>query len=566
MVNNKGFQDLFKIVMEEVDFLGEGPPPVPWEDPFRAGDVHEIASEILNKKARLLPFSYHDAYVLPLKDKIDVVLAQERVDQARGLWNLWDSETLLGAIYDHSDQQVAPQLQQFLAVISNLYRSFLDPEGPDALHTQRAKWLPPLAVFKHKLDIRQGKIAPYMVAADTTATLFGGRVGVVCVPACYRDHPLLWGALAHEVGGHDVLHSDDTILSELRNAIYTRFPSVKRRHGEPLEREDLLALLWGHWIEEAASDVFAVMNLGPSYGAGLALYQAALNQSVRRVLAVNEFLKAGGFNEQEEQGFRKLRLTELIEALRPFTAFEKIATPYRIDDLSLRTWSISPPIDPDRSPDLLDRLLSGNEIGDLDPHPLDILKLHVVRGAIDKLADLDRGKRDKYIEELAQVATTCAGGKKTLQICGCVEAPDESWKLLEYRARDSKGKDTSLELTEMAEAAFRVGQCIAETELTKYQGSVQKYETWDNDDEDTAEAIKKTLAHGGYIDNMGDDAHLLAGSLLAAFEKPNLLMYREINQALAKALMASFARDRFWGRGDTSLVASAESIREENRI
>ncbi len=85
------------------------------------------------------------------------------------------------------------------------------------------------------------------------------------LPASFAEHPFLFGSLAHETGGHDVIHADLKLLPQLRAEVHTLF------HGPA---DDEVALLWDYWMDEAASDVYGVLNMGPAFGANLALLLA----------------------------------------------------------------------------------------------------------------------------------------------------------------------------------------------------------------------------------------------------------------------------------------------------
>jgi hypothetical protein len=58
-------------------------------------------------------------------------------------------------------------------------------------------------------------------------------------------------------------------------------------------------------------------------------------------------------------------------------------------------------------------------------------------------------------------------------------------------------------------------------QLTALGGhSIQEIETWDDNDESQAQAIKAAALAGRDMSSLGDDAQLLAGATLALLEKP----------------------------------------------
>jgi hypothetical protein len=95
-------------------------------------------------------------------------------------------------------------------------------------------------------------------------------------------------------------------------------------------------------------------------------------------------------------------------------------------------------------------------------------------------------------------------------------------------------------------AARSVGGYIATKQLDALKGhTIQDIETWDDDDERRALAIKEALLAGQSIKTQGDDAELLAGATLALLQQPAL--YDAVTVALNAALDQSFQRDPIWG-------------------
>jgi len=59
----------------------------------------------------------------------------------------------------------------------------------------------------------------------------------------FADLPVLYGSLAHETGGHDIIHADDGLLDELRARVRALF------HRD----QAWLGVLWDYWMDEATS-------------------------------------------------------------------------------------------------------------------------------------------------------------------------------------------------------------------------------------------------------------------------------------------------------------------------
>jgi hypothetical protein len=404
---------------------------------------------------------YRAAYIDPLAQNLDHVL-QVLTGSPQIL------ETVAGAIFNHRVDEVDPELDRFLAVISNFYRSFLDASRRSVAGFPKiAEQLPPLAMFQHL-----GNRGPFTLPVDTIARAFGGSVGVVSLPSTYRAHPLLWASLAHETGGHDVLHADAGLLPELSESVRTFFGGGPIPPSGQITTSQFLGLLWSYWIDEAASDVYGVMNIGPAFGLNLVVFFAALGER-----------------------------------------HHPTGTP------TLRTSSGA-----------------DTQTGVLDPHPTDILRPYLIKGATEALLNLSADRRNQYAGDLVQLAQLTGGGASTVHIQGIV--PTGPSVGLPF--------NVNLPMELMQTAAERIGALIAgSTFVSLGHKGIQALETWDDTDEETALRISENMKADRSVAGQGDDAALLAGATLAAFDQP--AAYDTITARLNQALDASFATDPFWG-------------------
>jgi hypothetical protein len=404
--------------------------------------------------APMIPPLFTDPYVQPLEQNMPRLVGMDSTTL----------ETLAGAVYQHSSgNALGPPLRRFLAVISDLYRSFLDRDSRAQAGVSLVETLPPLAMFQH-----DGGGGPFTLPVDAVQQIIGGNVGVVSLPATYRNDPFLWVSLSHEVGGHDVTHADPALLPELAAGMATALAGVPT--DPSITREDLAAL-WAYWIDEACADVYGLLNVGPMFSVNLAAFFAALNGE-----------GAGAPTLRMESGFD--------------------------------------PNDPQQL---------------LDPHPTDILRLHLAIGVIDSLSGLSSDVRASYVRQLEALANTLATGS-VVQIVGNVR-PDGG-SLLPIQA--------TLPLAFMQQAARSVGGYIATTRLGALNGhSIQEIETWDDSDEARADAIRSALLQGQPIVGLGDDAQLLAGATMMLLQAP--AQYDSVTAALNQALDNSFASDPIWG-------------------
>ena len=453
------FVALCKALDAEVTFNQPGPPDVPFMDPFSAADLRGA----IQAGAPLLPRAYQQGYTDLLTGALpglvtDIRAELQQANPGATPGQLAEAgthffEPFVGAAFAQSVGEVRPSLRRFLAVISDLYRSFLSKVQRAPADVPLVEQLPPLATFAHLPDD-----GPFTIPADDVLKVCGSKIGVVSLPSSYRDHPLLWAALAHETGGHDVLHADTNLLPELRTGV-----------AGLLADRQFLGQLWGYWMDEAASDVYGLLNVGPAFAINLAAFFTTLVHQLNAEIPLGALGNRSFVDEQNQ----------------------------------------------------------------LDPHPTDILRLHLALGVIESLHGLGVTQRGMYVQAIQQLARQCANGATTV----------------EFLKRNAAGQFQVIEtfdLDDMAKAARRVGAFIADARLGALGGhSVQEIETWDDHDEGTAQAIGTQLLNGGSVAGLGDDAQQLAGATLALLQDPEA--YAKVTASLMEALDESFARDPIFG-------------------
>lgn len=516
----KNFNDLVKILLKNVDLLDQGKSLTPWAKPT-ARHIRNVIQEA----AKHLPLIYQERYSSLLLQNLDSLLLRAKTQRfSQGSRQSERSQfektigILAGAVYCHDPQARASRplvksLRCLLAVTSNTYRSFLKTERLryENIPPLAADRQPPLATFWNSLAKDSGPSVPSMLTSDVVKKLCGGSTGVVVLPTAYKDHPLLWTAVAHEVGGHEMLSAVPQLLPEIQTGIRKLFNLESLRGGSELDEEQRIGLLWQYWAEETFADVCGVLNLGPSYGISLAIYHAAL-----------------------------------LHALAEQKEFEPSS--------GLRMWSSRiPPQLLKAFPSLVEEDLAMPE---LDRHPTDILKLHVVLGVIDNLSFLREDQRREYITLLEDIVKDCANGQTMIQVYGTVQdGASDNWVRMVER---------QLPLAKMQEAARRVGAYIATAAFDALgRQSLQTIETWDRTDESAAQTIAHSLKDKpSWIGDMGDDAHLLAGATLAFIENPN--KYKAVRDALMNALEKSYLRDPVWGGSQFHAVAEYGEVNNEN--
>jgi hypothetical protein len=154
-------------------------------------------------------------------------------------------------------------LGAFEEVVSDLYDGFLSAEDRRGVNPPDKEVDPPVVKFGNPT------FGPYTWPADATES-FGLRVAVVNLPPANDRRGLLaWPALGHETAGHDILHADNGLLAEVSSAVRTGLTNDNDTAG--------LAAYWADRIDETASDVFGILNMGPAAGIGLIGFFRGLN-------------------------------------------------------------------------------------------------------------------------------------------------------------------------------------------------------------------------------------------------------------------------------------------------
>lgn len=246
------------------DLLGQGTIEVPW------GTTPSVAAfvDAMSRGEALLPWAYQRAYVGALHDNMDRLLAATTIAGSGD-----PAETLLGAIYEHErSNPVCLPLRRFNVVIAHFFRAFLANHKRTRLGLQTVERLPPLATFNHS-----GARGPYTFPSDAVTNLVGSDVGVVSLPASYSGHPVIWAALAHETGGHDIVHAIPGLLADLSALPLALVPSFAAALGIDAWTAHMLGILWRYWIDEAAADVCATLNMGPAFALNFTTLLAAFH-------------------------------------------------------------------------------------------------------------------------------------------------------------------------------------------------------------------------------------------------------------------------------------------------
>jgi hypothetical protein len=209
----------------------------------------------LARAGKRLPPAYREALGDPLLAKLDklgpagfkAVLAADpdRLDSASLLLDAAQ------VVHQAGDGAATDAFQE---VVSDLYDGFLSAEDRRGVKLPERSVLAPMVKWGCPAD------GPYTWPPAATASL-GAKTGLVNLPpGNARNGLCVWAALGHETAGHDILGADHGLKAELAEVVRRAL------------REAGMTALAGYWaerIEESASDVLGILNMGPAAGFGL---------------------------------------------------------------------------------------------------------------------------------------------------------------------------------------------------------------------------------------------------------------------------------------------------------
>lgn len=167
------------------------------------------------------------------------------------------------AVIQNGEKYNQKATDAFQEVLSDLYDGFLSAEDRKGVKPPDISIEPPLAKWGNP------SAGPYTWPVDATIS-FGVETAIVNLPPVNARQGLLaWTAIPHESPGHNVLHGDIGLMDELRQSVWAALR--ERNTGSRF------ADYWADRIDETASDVVGILNMGPMAGMGLIGYFRGLN-------------------------------------------------------------------------------------------------------------------------------------------------------------------------------------------------------------------------------------------------------------------------------------------------
>jgi hypothetical protein len=266
--NNDGIQlEKFGLLLKESEdmiFDPETPPQFKYKE-------KKDALGIIYDGYTTLPQTYHDVFLNPLKEmmeKQDYSILLRNLDSNGGPWLDW-----LSAVHQRLGENYPEHIQAthaFEECMADLYDGFLSMEE------RRGIKLPDHQVVSPLVKWGRPEWGPYVWPANVGGKI-GMKMSVVSMPPAYSRNIALWAALGHETGGHAILHADDGLLREIGDIVEKKIIDAPQLdghfatvNGRKVPLKICASAYWKYTIDETASDVCGILNLGPAAGVGLA--------------------------------------------------------------------------------------------------------------------------------------------------------------------------------------------------------------------------------------------------------------------------------------------------------
>ena len=236
--------------------------------PSDPSDFHSLTGRLVSARAHFPPV-YTDAVVDPFlaalqslgQQGFTQILMQDprRVSVAGTLFDITQAILQRGEGFEKNATDA------FQEVVGDLYDGFLSAEDRKGVAPPENATVAPLIKWGNPAD------GPYTWPIDATHP-FGLKCGaIVNLPPSHSRRGIIgWAALGHETGGHDILHAYAGMEDQLAGAV---FKALKSQSG----LNSLLPNYWASRIDETASDVMGILNMGPAAAIGVIGYFRGLN-------------------------------------------------------------------------------------------------------------------------------------------------------------------------------------------------------------------------------------------------------------------------------------------------
>lgn len=184
------------------------------------------------------------------------------------------------AILQYGEGYMEKPTAAFQEVVSDLYDGFLSAEDRRVIGAPVTPVIAPLVKWGHS------EMGPYTWPVSATR-VFKVNAAIVSMPPAHGKGGLLaWTTLAHETAGHDVMSANPGMVEELSEAVRRQLNEQRakwwRDDGSRYGRAEIADSFVDYWVsrvDEVASDVLGILNMGPIAALGIIAYLKAMNQA-----------------------------------------------------------------------------------------------------------------------------------------------------------------------------------------------------------------------------------------------------------------------------------------------
>lgn len=250
--------------------------------PIDPVDFSNLMGRLVASRDRLPPLyreMVYDPFLETMTDLgrdgfVDLLLNDP--DRERGAGLVLD---VAHAILQNGERYEDQATDAFQEVVSDLYDGFLSMADRLGVNPPDHSTVAPLVKWGNP------DFGPYTWTISATESIGLGTGIVSLPPANARRGMLAWSAVGHETAGHDILHADDGLAQELAVSVFNSLNSANVGN--------VLPAYWSSRIDETASDVLGILNMGPAAGIGLIGYFRGLNAAFTGVAKLRNDGPAG---------------------------------------------------------------------------------------------------------------------------------------------------------------------------------------------------------------------------------------------------------------------------------
>jgi hypothetical protein len=231
------------------------------------------ALRIVDQGYTRLPGIYKDVFLDPIKNLLNT-------SEYEAILNTWDTDgqggtgpwhDWLASMNQRTMNYQSDATHAFEESLADLYDGFLSMEEGKRIKRPDYETVSPLALW--------GQMgSPYTYPANVGVSI-RMKMATVMLPPPYSRNIALWSCVGHECGGHDILHAYSGMLDEIGSKVAAKLMEVEddpalRAYAVVNGRQETVARFaanyWKDKIDETASDVCGLLNIGPAAGISLA--------------------------------------------------------------------------------------------------------------------------------------------------------------------------------------------------------------------------------------------------------------------------------------------------------